>query len=370
MPGSWIEAGFLPRSRTLAMGGGSAQTGQYLELWDLTDPGRPVAISMPCAGADNIIRSSVILDFASSPDGHLLAAMDGYTDALSVWDVSNPKRPELRDRIIANQGTPSQSPMISFDGPNVLDIGESDGTETVWDFSHPGSGHQTATLTPNRLGGPFNSQTSAGTCAVAAVVTDYANIRLFSDRDPRHPMPAAKLVTNTTTQATGFNALALTDWCLLALDHPSTDGDDQIELWNVTDPYHPRKLATMASGGTINSLDVSSDGERLAVTVDIPNDPVLAGRQVKVWSLDNTAAPAFLERFPGDGPVVLFAGHDLVYQGVDEGGSVYSTPLVTELVQTDPDAVYQALCQRTPTTLTPMRWTQLLPDINYQLPCP
>lgn len=61
------------------------------------------------------------------------------------------------------------------------------------------------------------------------------------------------------------------------------DGEDGAELWDVSDPRHPVRFASLPTPGAVNAVAFSPDGATLAVA---------GGRRVRLWDVRNPGRPA------------------------------------------------------------------------------
>jgi len=78
---------------------------------------------------------------------------------------------------------------------------------------------------------------------------------------------------------------------------------DQIRLWSVADPVHPRLLAAVPARATdVMALAVSPDGRTLAAAS--------ADGAIRIWDIADPGRPALLSTLPGDGKAVYSLAFD------------------------------------------------------------
>jgi WD40 repeat protein len=199
---------YSPDGHTLA----SSSYDGTIRFWDVADSGHPRALG-------KVETSSTVLSVAFSPDGRTLAS--GSSDGrLRTWNVTHPADPRLLSRTLVGL-LPINSVAFSPDGQMVATGGD-DGEVWLWYAGDPAH--------PFLIGGPLKSLGTAG--------------------GPLNGRPAI----NSVKFSPDGRTLAIA-------------GEDQaIQLWDVADPIHPRRLGPPLTGqaGPITSLAFSPDGETLA----------------------------------------------------------------------------------------------------------
>ena len=123
---------FGPRGRVLASG----STDGTVQLWDVADLARPALLGQP------LMAASPISSVAFSPDGRTLAASSNYSDgldgtapgAIQLWDVTAPARP----RALSSSGSASDdgySSVAFSPGGRILAGGNT--YIYLWDVTNP-----------------------------------------------------------------------------------------------------------------------------------------------------------------------------------------------------------------------------------------
>ncbi|MFE6826546.1 trypsin-like peptidase domain-containing protein [Streptomyces sp. NPDC057690] len=119
-------------------------------FWNVpTGSGRPTKISTTDIGQIGSERSS----FALSADGRLLV-VGHSTAALSLWDVSDVRRPSRLSHLTTDQDGPVGSVALSPDR-SVLAAGIGIGTVLLWDLTDPGQPRRMGPALHNRLPMPL-----------------------------------------------------------------------------------------------------------------------------------------------------------------------------------------------------------------------
>ena len=274
--GETASLAFSPDGRTLAVGvvagatatgGGTATYDNEISLWDIADPRHPQEF-MTLTGSSNRLPAA-----AFSAQGHLLATSgvavpnepgtSADADAVWLWNVSDPQRPEPTTRLAGTTGTPT-SLVFRPDG-RIL---------ATSDIIYMSSAPQ---------------------------VVNRHEVRLWNVSDPHHPEAAATLTgtANATLQAAAFSP----DNRTLA----TINTDRSIRLWDITDPGNPTELATLAgSTQVLSSVVFSPDGHTLADNT---------GNALRLQDVSNYTFPARTDSLVGGVTIrsdgrVLAVGHD------------------------------------------------------------
>lgn len=221
---SVMSVAFNPIGTILAVGGGTAGTDDHshlLRLWDVTDPAGPVELGGDLGG-----HTAVVNQVAFSPQADVLASA-GSDRRVLVWDVSQPRQPELVNTLFLN----SEADSVAFSADaRLLATGENSGSVHLWNVGAPNS--------PKLLGPPLRGHTTT----VTSLAFDPEGEQLASGSGDGRVlvwrMPATLAVTDFGTSAT---ALALSgDGRLLAVASGAW-----VSLWDVSDPRRLTRRDTL-----------------------------------------------------------------------------------------------------------------------------
>lgn len=283
--------------RTVVTADGTGMT----QLWDLTDIAQPrqralITTGWPRSGLD--ANASV----AFGRGGDLLAVASATAHSVQLWDVTDPGRPRLL--------TTAPGDYVAFapDGRSLAVAGRR-GSVQLWDVADPQRPRTLATMT-----NPVGVVSMAFEPGMRLFATGDVNgtVRLWDVTDSRQPVPLTDLPGHTNAiQSTAFgadgNVLVTADadavtrvWDLSStlihhndavtvatVDHGGdllvTGGRDHTaRLWQI-DGDHSRHLTTLDSAFTPSAASFSPDDRTL----------VLAGYQgsTQVWDLTHHTDP-------------------------------------------------------------------------------
>jgi WD40 repeat protein len=305
---------FSPDGSTLAVSSensNSSGEGGQVRLWDVRDPAKPVPGSA--------LSVSSALSVAFSPVGHLLVAV-GSNDDVYAWNVASTSRPAIVQVDKNNSGNAKSLYSVAFHpGSDEFLTADSGGQTEIWtdvpgqgisdtdggelpDSSAPNSvafspsGEQIITggfggsvklwtalapllqgyISTGSGGSPYNGN---GTVMLTEdpVAGDPSPIELWDVSNPFHPVRDA-VIPGTWTAGASFLPDSNTLATLAA-------GGRVIQLWNVTDPRHPKAGAELSVDGTEAYIpltwNASSNG--LLLIAD-PDD-------VRIWDVRNDSHP-------------------------------------------------------------------------------
>jgi WD40 repeat protein len=243
--GPVYDAAFSPDGRTLATAQFTTTglAGRHdVRLWDVTDPGRPRELAVLTGQTDQV----AVLAFDHA--GHGLAVASSIEDAVKLWDVSDPRRPRGPMPLAGSEGTVVAA-AFSPDG-HTLAVGGVDRIVRLWDTTDLGHPHALTALSATV---PVWKLTFSPDGTALAIGGDH-----FAQLEDISAWTFPSRAHGSTTQL-GFSA----DGRTLATGH--TDG--AVGLWDTTDPYHPRHLASRAGNGTndvVVALAFKPDGRAVA----------------------------------------------------------------------------------------------------------
>jgi WD40 repeat protein/transcriptional regulator with XRE-family HTH domain len=168
-------------------GGGilaSASDDGTVRLWDITDPAKPVLVSMIRASAD------AVFSVAFGPDGRLLAA-SGADQKVRLWNVANPAAPVQLGKALTGPANTAYS--VAFGrGGRLLAVGSADKAIRLWDVSDPARPHRIGPVLTGPSGYVYSVAFGPGGRVLAAGNTD-GSVWLWNLADPARPGLIAKL---------------------------------------------------------------------------------------------------------------------------------------------------------------------------------
>lgn len=139
--------------------GSAAQVGTLLAATFTEDPGSGTSDVVLFDVARGRVRSAVTLsttageDLGLSPDGRLLAVADGGDDAVTLWDVSDPRHPQRLSTVPAQPGVSDVE--FSQDGKTIAVSTQA--SVQLWDIRNPEQPVQLASITTPLGGDAINS---------------------------------------------------------------------------------------------------------------------------------------------------------------------------------------------------------------------
>ena len=329
---------FLPGDRVLAVTGDSAN----VQLWNVADPTapRPEDTALPGVTAGS-------WSIAANPEQPLLARA-GFDGVIHVWNTSTASGPlPLWDLQRSPELGAARMMSTSFspDG-RELAVGRSDGGIDIWTMP---SG-----LLPDR-GALISGVDMDGTGTKLVTVGSDARMNIWTDHDGdwrrrssigierrANNRPRTAITTDGSLVATANNNGGLVElWDVSDPEHPRRAGelridtrytfpiafapgtrelatgstDTSIQRWDVSDPSAPKQVGQPLTGPTdlIRTVSYSADGSRLAVGADDGN--------AFVYRLDSGApkatvlpmgAPVSAALFADDANYLVAGGEDLV----------------------------------------------------------
>ncbi|HUN31717.1 MAG TPA: NACHT and WD repeat domain-containing protein [Trebonia sp.] len=261
---------------------------------------------------------------AFAPYGHILAI--GTSNAVTLWDVSNPAQPrQAGSRLAISRSVTVDSLAFSPDG-KVLAVGSDLGGVTLWNVSDVAQ--------PRQVGPALALASSDGVGSVAfspdgdSLAAGYNNtVTLWNVSDvaqPRQLGPALALSSDDIVLSTAFSS----DGDSLAA------GTDQgtVALWDVSNPFRPGQVSEIPAGhgGPVNSVAFSPTSDTLAA------GGVLG--TVTLWDASSQGQPHQLGQILTTGSsvdtVAFSRNGDTLTTGDDDGA-------VTQWDVSDPTLPYQ-----------------------------
>jgi WD40 repeat protein len=288
---------FSPDGKTLATGSGAAGPGAdqaRVRLWNVTEPRQPVV------GAVLPVDSALGLGF--NPHGTLLVSVGAHGSA-RIWDVTNPDNPvrqtdpqtvgggraDLRDVVFSPDG----NTFVTADSSGTIDrwsIGDLSGVSVASQL--PGTSPEYAdALSPDGetvvgagADGAVRVWTSPNPPVLPGKLLDFGDpfstdggvialdATLWNVADPHHPVRAATLPQPWSSAAFLPNSRTL-----ISLN----DDRSMLGLWDATDPAHPVRESTFS-----DVLDVSFSDDRHALALYRKSVPV-----IDLWDISDPRRP-------------------------------------------------------------------------------
>ncbi|MEU2489554.1 hypothetical protein ACN6K8_003425 [[Kitasatospora] papulosa] len=282
-PDPFFQLAYAPGGTRLAT---TSLRKREITVWDVSDPRRP-RVSAVIGDCDTLVG------FARD-DEHLVATSDGKValrrlvhddDGRLVDDTSF--RVEL-DRSTPDGGVAAYSMAIAPDGRTVA-AAQSDGTVRLWDvsvFPEPGA----LAVVGNGSGGRPAFSPDAALMAVECDIT----VCLWDVRDP-HALRRIGVLPDHASSDRPYAPWFSADGTTLF----TTTWQDRVDAWNVTRPSSPALIGSFDAGDS-HSYRFSPDG-----TLLIAAQPVAGGRSINeklalvLWDLRTPGRPERVATLPG-----------------------------------------------------------------------
>jgi WD40 repeat protein len=331
----------------LAVGSAPPDGRGQVQLWNVANPDRPVALGPPLTAPDPVDGT-----VAYGPGGRLAAGSgDG---AVQLWDVHDAAHPVRLPSPSSALKTAIQN--VAFDGTGqLLAAGSTDGTIELWDTATFTKTVPLAVLSDGTTGpsaqDAFAVAFSPDGQLLAAANAD-GTVRLWDIADPARPRQLGKSLVDLADAV--YQVTFSPDGHLLA----ASGEDGMVRLWDVATPSRPRLLATLSGTmGIVYDVMFSPDGSTLA-TAD-------GDKTVALWNIANPARPSRIASLTGPTGTVFAA----VFSPDGTTIAAGSQDGITRLWSATPAAAAKYVCGIAGTAITAAEWSQYVPGLPYAPPC-
>ncbi len=383
--GAVTGVAFSDDGRTLISVG---QDGTSMQ-WDVVDPAQPGGSPLPG-------DASKVSAMAVSPSRPVLATAGIMDDAVGLWDVTAPDRPELRGTVELARYDGAEALDFSHDGRRLA-VGTDDGTVLLWDVTDPSGPRPLA-----EMGGPDSGKVHAvavepdGTAVLA--FTDDFTVTRWDLTDPGDPRPAARefggdpgAVYSSTFDPAGRRLVTISEdgvvylWDVTGggpLDGTRMDADagqayaaafapdglhmltgneeDDALLWDLGSEGDPRSISLRLTGETSLTAGAFAPDGRTVATGD-------SAGAILLWDVTDPLQPRRLGVPLSTGPdavrVLVFSSDGRVLAS----GSDNTAPVLWDLngLAELEDDVLQRSCRITGGGLDRTEWARHLPQLDY-----
>lgn len=362
---SWRYASFTADHRILMT---SSSDGTELQLWNLADPRSPTPLGQP-------FHTTGPLTAEASPYSTLFAIADSGEDSITVWDIRNPADPVRRATITSTQlaGFSNSSTnavlLPVFLGPAILGAEDAQNSALLrWEMGRPGAVSPLPSL-PTPGGFADLDFQSGRTCHTLVTASYEDGVKLWDAAKPSTVISTRTIDTATKIFGGAENSpqpLSMTDTCQL-LEATNTGSVNDVKVWDVRDPRSPHLIATLPTTGTVQDIEVSDDGTRVAALIQ-PVASSQGNQALDVWSLSRSGAIHQIAalQVSGDMDYAEFIpnSHRILFEPTT------SNEVLPGILDSDPDVTYRSLCATTQNALSPSAWSRYVPaGIPYEPRC-
>lgn len=328
----------------------SSNESSSLQLWSVTDQvnAHLVSSATVCPGANlqQVAfdpKQSDVLAIGCSPGGYF-----------RLWNTANPAHITALSPPMKVGGKTTSANNVSFDaGGKLLAVSDSGGEVTLWNVADPARPAHLGSVSTGQPGYWASAALSPDGRTLAASANETTH--LWNVSDPAKPKRVGTAPHGPTQSVT---ALAFSPNGTLVA---GASQDHNIYLWYATGP-HAGALATSPLAGHtdfVSGVDFSPDSQTLASSSD---DDTL-----RLWNVTSPGSAV-----PLGEPLIGHTDHVLGLAFSPDGHVLASIGFDDTLLLWDLNASYaiDRICADTVGGLTPTEWSQDLPGVPYDPPCP
>jgi WD40 repeat protein len=221
--------GFSPDGKILAV------NGKKIIFWDITDPEKPVQLTILPQ------QDKEMGDMVFNADGKFMASIAGKN--IVLWDVSNPASPARLSVLEGHSNTVNSIAFSPID-PALLASAGSDKTTILWNITDPPKPQRSYTL--GNHSDRVNSISFSPDGTMLASGSDDMQVNLWNISNPELPSLISKMIGHSARVTTvAFNPFG---------DFIASLGDDnKIIFWDINPESWAQKACSIAGGDfTIN----------------------------------------------------------------------------------------------------------------------
>jgi len=278
---SWLH-GHTKAVNSVALYGDLLASGSddgAINLWNVSNPAKPRLIDR--IGTTQT-HAAFIRSVAFSLNGKMLATVDD-SGVISLWNVSNPANPGAPTSLIQPPSGAVFTTRIAFSprDQTLLAAGDSSGAISLYDVSNPRMPRPTTSHSPCSPASVSSMAFSRDGGTLAVLSGD--NIHLYKVSGLDHPVCYGKFPEYPGPAAATSVAFSPRDHTLLAVGDTTlgTQLANEVTLWNVAKPKNPKEYPNHLSvnAGLAFSLAFSRDGKTLAAGN--------ANGAINLWTVSN-----------------------------------------------------------------------------------